>query len=123
VAPRTDVDAEPFWAALGEHRIVLQRCAADGKLRFPPMPSCPHCGTPGGEHVEVDGAARVYSWVTVHRPLTPAMADQVPYTIATVELDGVRMVGRLEGEPGDGVAVRPTFVDHDDWTELRWTAQ
>jgi hypothetical protein len=32
------------------------------------------------------------------------------------------MVGRLEGSPGDGVAVRPSFVDHDDWTELRWLA-
>ena len=103
MAPRTDVDSAPFWAALREHRIVLQRCAEDGKLRFPPMPSCPHCGTPGGDEVEVAGEAQVYSWVTVHRPLTPAMADEVPYTIATVELpEGIRMVGRLEGEPADG---------------------
>ena len=121
MAPRTDVDSEPFWAALREHRIVLQCCAADGRLRFPPMLSCPHCGTPGGDVVEVSGDARVYSWVTVHWPLTPAMADEVPYTIATVELaEGARMVGRLEGEAGDGVAVTATFVDHDDWTELRW---
>ncbi len=123
MAPRTDVDSAPFWAALREHRIVLQRCEADGRLRFPPMPSCPHCGTPGGSEVEVTGDARVYSWVAVHRALTPAQETQVPYTIATVELsEGVRMVGRLEGEPGDGVAVTPAFVDHDDWTELQWRA-
>jgi uncharacterized OB-fold protein len=123
MAPRSDVDSEPFWAGLRERRILLQRCEADGRLRFPPMPSCPHCGTPGGEHVEVAGDARVYSWVVVHRALTPAQEGEVPYTIATVELDGVRMVGRLDGEPGDGVAVSPVFVDHADWTELRWTAQ
>ena len=124
MAPRADVDSEPFWAALREHRIVLQRCEADGRLRFPPMPSCPHCGTPGGTAVEVTGEAKVYSWVVVHRALTPAQEGQVPYTIATVELpEGVRMVGRLQGEAGDGVAVQPAFVDHEDWTELRWATR
>jgi uncharacterized OB-fold protein len=124
MAPRSDVDSAPFWAGLGVHRIVLQRCEADGRLRFPPMPSCPHCGTPGGTEVEVSGDARIYSWVAVHRALTPAQESQVPYTIATVELpEGVRMVGRLDGEPGDGVAVSPVFVDHDDWTELRFEVQ
>jgi uncharacterized OB-fold protein len=122
-APRADVDSAPFWAGLRRHRIVLQRCDADGRLRFPPMPSCPRCGTPGGAEVEVTGDARVYSWVVVHRALTPGQEGEVPYTIATVELpEGVRMVGRLTGVPGDGVPVSPVFVDHDDWTELRWRA-
>jgi uncharacterized OB-fold protein len=121
MAPRVDVDSVAFWAGLREHRIVLQRCDTDGRFRFPPMPSCPHCGTPGGVDVEVDGHGVVYSWVVVHRALTPGQEGEVPYTIATVELpEGVRMVGRLDGDPGDGVPVTPAFVDHDDWTELRF---
>ena len=118
-APRVDVDSRAWWDGLRERRLVVARCEACGRHRFPPMPSCPFCGLPGGDDVELDGSGRVYSWVVVHRALTPAQ-EGVPYTVATVELDGVRMLGRLEGEPGDGAPVAPVFVDHDGWTELRF---
>lgn len=121
-APRVDVDSRAWWDGLRDHRLVLQRCEEDGRFRFPPMPSCPYCGTPGGTDTEVEGRGAVYSWVVVHRALTPDVTE-VPYTIATVELPaGVRMVGRLDGEPADGAPVSAVFVDHDDWTELRWRA-
>jgi uncharacterized OB-fold protein len=119
--PRVDDDARSFWAGMREHRIVLQQCEACGRRRFPPMPSCPFCGGPGGTDTEVDGHGKVYSWVVVHRALTPAQEGEVPYTVATVELpDGVRMVGRLIGEGAPDAPVAPVFVDHDDWTELRF---
>ncbi len=121
-APRVDVDSRAWWDGLRDHRLVLQRCEEDGRFRFPPMPSCPYCGTPGGTDTEVEGRGAVYSWVVVHRALTPDVTE-VPYTIATVELPaGVRMVGRLDGAPADGAPVSAVFVDHDDWTELRWRA-
>jgi uncharacterized OB-fold protein len=68
----------------------------------------------------------VYSWVGVQRALTPAFESEVPYTIATVDLDeGARAFGRLEGaEPtAPGGAVTATFVDHPEWTELRFVAR
>ena len=123
-APVADLESARWWEALREHRVVLQRCDAGGHLRFPPMPSCPYCGTRGFSEVEVSGRGRIYAMVRVHRALTPAMADEVPYAVATVELDeGPRVVARLE--EGDGAlrideAVRPRFVDHDGWTELRF---
>ena len=118
---RTDVDSEPWWDALRRHRVVLQRCESCGKRRFPRVPACPWCGTPGGVDEEIDGRGRVYSWIVVHRALTGA--HEVPYTVAVVELPGgPRLLGRLEGTPADGVEVEPFFVDHDDWTELRFRA-
>ena len=122
--PTVDEVSAPFWAALAEHRIVVQSCAACGRHRFPRVPWCPYCGTEGGDDVEISGAGAVYSFVRVHRALTPAMADEVPYTVATVDLDGgSRIVGRAE--PAEAVAigrrVEPRFVDHDGWTELRFT--
>jgi uncharacterized OB-fold protein len=65
----------------------------------------------------------VYSWVGVHRALTPAFQDDVPYTIATVDLvEGARAFARLVGpeptEPGGEVVA--TYVDHAEWTELRF---
>jgi uncharacterized OB-fold protein len=87
------------------------------------MPACPYCGTFGGVEVAVAGTGRVYSFVRVHRALTAAFADEVPYSVATVDLDGGgRVFARIV--PPDaaavGLEVRPVFVDHAGWTELRF---
>ena len=69
------------------------------------------------------GAGEVYSWVRVERALTPAMADDAPYCVATVDLDGGgRLQARLEppGAASIGLAVHPLYVDHGTWTELRF---
>jgi uncharacterized OB-fold protein len=123
-APVPDVESRPFWDGLKAGRLVLQVCSACGHHRFPRMPSCPYCGAPGGTDVVVPGTGRVYSWVRVHRPMSPRVPEsELPYAIVTVTLDtGPRLVGRLE--PAERAAVdlpvRPLFVDHGDWTELRF---
>jgi hypothetical protein len=125
MAPQTDIESRPYWDALREHRVVVQRCASCGRLRFPPMPGCPYCGARGREQVEVSGAGRVYSFVRVHRALTPAMEGEVPYVVAVVQLGdgGPRIIGRVDGDPF-AVAIDdemvPRFVNHDGWTELRF---
>jgi uncharacterized OB-fold protein len=118
-----DGESESFWHSLTEHRIELQRCTACGRRRFPPMPSCPYCAGVDTEIVDVPGTGTIYSWVRVHRALSEAMADEVPYCIATVDLDGgSRMFGRMaaEGDVGIGCRVHPLFVDHPGRTELRF---
>ena len=117
-----DLDGDPWWDALRDHRVVVQACPACGRHRLPRMPACPWCGTAGGADVEVAGTGVVYSFVRVQRALTEAMADDVPYAVAAVDLDGGgRVFARVEppGAAAVGLAVRPRFVDHDTWTELR----
>jgi uncharacterized protein len=122
--PTPDEESVGFWNALREHRVELQRCTACGRHRFPPMPSCPWCASTGRAVVASVGEGTVYSWVTVHRAFEPAWSDQVPYTIAVVELrERCRLLGRVETEPGAleaGLVVAPRFVDHASWTELRF---
>jgi uncharacterized OB-fold protein len=123
--PAPDVDEESafFWDGLREHRVLVQRCPVCGRCRFPAMPACPQCAAPGGEVVELDGRATVYSWIVIHRAFNPAFDADVPYTVATVELaPGCRTVARIEG--GDAVTagdqVQAVYADHDGWTELRF---
>lgn len=69
------------------------------------------------------GTGRLYSWVRVHQAFSPEWADEVPYVIATVELDeGCRMLARLEGvdEPRIGGRLVVRFVRHQDWCEPRF---
>ena len=119
--PTMDEHSAPYWAALAERRILTQTCAHCGKHRFPRLPACPYCATPGGIDVEVSGTGTVYSFVRVHKALTAAFNDQVPYAVATVALDGGgRILGRLfpPEAAAMGLAVGPDFLDHDGWTEL-----
>lgn len=122
-APTSDLDSAFYWEGLREHRILVQRCTACSKFRFPPMPTCPYCASTERETVEVSGEGAVYSWIVVHRAFQEHFADDVPYTVATVEFaEGPRVVGWLEDAPevGPGLAVVPRFVDHESWTELRF---
>lgn len=121
-----DLDGDPWWEALAGHRVVVQSCPSCRRRRLPRLPSCPWCASAGGQDVGVDGHGTVYSFVRAFRALTPGMEGDVPYAVATVELDGgARVFGRVE--PPDiaaiGLRVRPHFVDHDGWTELRFVPE
>jgi uncharacterized OB-fold protein len=85
------------------------------------MPTCPYCGARGASEQHAVGRGSVYSWVQVVHSLDERFADEVPYTVAVVELEeGPRIAARVEGEVDFGSAVEARFVDHDDWTELRF---
>lgn len=88
----------PFWAAVAEGRLELQRCGRCGGYRFFPGPVCPVCLEPGGEWTPVSGRGRLYSFTVVHRAPGPTFAAEVPYMIALVDLEeGPRLMARLEG--------------------------
>jgi uncharacterized OB-fold protein len=123
-APQPDLESAFWWDGLREHRLLLQRCAACGRPRFPPMPSCPGCASAATETVESEGHGVVYSFVTAHVSISPGYEGPLPYTVATVELaEGPRLLGRVDPPApvtiGDAVEAR--FVAHDTWTELYFT--
>jgi uncharacterized OB-fold protein len=122
--PEIDEDSAPFWEALREHRVSLQKCANCALVRFPPMPGCPSCGYSTAERLVVSGNGRIYSWIVANRPVGTLTADELPCTIVTVELDeGCRMLGRLDSGvvPTMDLRVEPRFIDHESWTELAFT--
>jgi uncharacterized OB-fold protein len=116
--PMVTPDTAFFWAgtALGELRI--QRCPACGKLRHPPGPMCPACGTPGdGGYVVAAGTGEVFSYVVHHHP--PVPGKKLPMVVALVQLpEGVRMVGEMPGVAPDrvriGLPVLVAFARLDD---------
>lgn len=107
-----DMDSAPWWAEVAEHRFTLPFCEEGGHFFFPPLPTCPLCGSEGVVLRDASGSGRIYSWVVIHRALDPRFADDVPYTIVAVHLDeGVRMFGRYcaVGQPQAGLRVHAVF--------------
>jgi len=111
--------SEGFWRACREGRLAIQRCDACGRLRHYPQPLCPHCRSSAASWQPVSGRGVVYSYAICHRAFHPAFAVEVPYVVATIELDeGVRMVADLRGVAPDavriGMPVRVCFERLDD---------
>ncbi|MFJ8586206.1 bifunctional MaoC family dehydratase N-terminal/OB-fold nucleic acid binding domain-containing protein [Streptomyces sp. NPDC093595] len=119
--PVVNRDNAGFWEGVAAHRLLLQRCAGCGTLRFPWLPGCWSCGSDRWDAVEADGSGTVYSYVVVHHPPFPAFDP--PYAVGLIELaEGVRVVSNVTGVPYAevriGMPVRLEFQRVDDDLEL-----
>ncbi|MEX2540682.1 MAG: Zn-ribbon domain-containing OB-fold protein [Trueperaceae bacterium] len=90
-APQPTQLAQPFWDALLEQRILIQRCNSCGNLIHNPKIRCPNCHGADLGWANCPTSGRIYSYTVVHRPLNDAFADNVPYVIGLVELDEVKV--------------------------------
>ncbi|WP_367322066.1 bifunctional MaoC family dehydratase N-terminal/OB-fold nucleic acid binding domain-containing protein [Streptomyces sp. HUAS ZL42] len=124
--PVVNRDNAGFWAGVRQHRLLIQRCADCGILRFPWLPGCNSCGSLDWDPLEACGEGTVFSYVVMHHPPFPAFtasdhgADAAgPYAVALIELaEGVRMISNVVGVPYDkvriGLPVRVEFRAYDD---------
>lgn len=103
--PRPSAESQPFWDAAREHRLMLQKCKACGKFRFPPSQRCVHCLSGDHEWTEVSGTGKVFSFVTYHRLYHKGWDGELPYVVAVIELDeGPRLVSTVANCKADDVA-------------------
>jgi uncharacterized protein len=118
IHPEVDQDSAPYWESLRGHSARIQKCEDCGQFRFPPAPTCYHCGKASGKWEEISGKGRIYSWIVVNHPVDKRLADEVPFVVALIELsEGPRVVGRLTGCGKDeiraGLPVRAVYDDLD----------
>ena len=92
--PTPSRDSTFFWDGLREGKLLGQSCVGCGKLRHPPRPVCPDCGSLEWEAVPLSGRGRVHAWIKpVHPPLP--MFDE-GYLVALIELEeGIRILSNL----------------------------
>ena len=117
--PTPTPETKPYWDALKEHRLLIQRCVTCRKPYFYPRPFCPDCFSFDVEWFEASGKGKLYSFVINHRPAPGFGPD--PYVIAVVELDeGPRMMSNLVDIEPDPEVIRcdmPLQIVYDDVTE------
>lgn len=113
-------DTYPFWDALRDHELRLQRCSDCGSWRFPPRPYCAACRSAKAGWEQVSGQGVVYTWTVCHPPVLPAFAERAPYNAVVVQLDeGPFLVSNLVGwdagqEIPIGLPVAVEFLDVAD---------
>ena len=124
IVPVATPTSQPFWDALAERRVEIQRCDDCSSWVFYPRVRCAGCLSSALTWTEVSGEGTVYTFTVARQPTTLAFADVVIPIIAVVELDeGPRLTTSLESvDPADvrvGMRVQPVFVDAGYMTLLR----
>ncbi|NUU26051.1 MAG: hypothetical protein HOV68_31810 [Streptomycetaceae bacterium] len=123
--PRPDRLSAPYWEAVGERRLRIQRCRRCSRYIHLPEALCPKCG--GGDlgWDEVSGRGTVHTFSVVHRTFAPGFADRTPYVIAWIDLveqPALRAFGNVLGlPPADvriGLPVRLCFEDVEGFGPL-----
>jgi uncharacterized OB-fold protein len=76
-----------YLTAIANGRLVGQRCPSCKKVYLPPRGSCPTCGVPTEEEVEVAHKGIVTSFCVVRVPY-PGQQIKPPYVSASILLDG-----------------------------------
>jgi uncharacterized OB-fold protein len=92
VPERTEL-TEHYWARAARGVIALQRCGDCAQVWHPPSPSCPTNPSHRIEWFDASGRGQLYSYTQVEHAAHPAVADQLPYVIALIDLEeGPRFV-------------------------------
>lgn len=90
-----------YWDGARRGALVLQRCTACGHVRHYPTLLCPACHSDGVEPLAASGRGTVHSWTVAHHAFDPAFADDLPYTLVTVDVaEGPRVLARFDAADG-----------------------
>ena len=102
-------DLEPHTQAFfTSGKMLIQRCATCTRVQHPPEVICHGCLGNDFEDHEVPGEGSVHSFIIVHHPAHPSLADSVPYAVVLVSLDAlpeVRITGNLPDFPIDQIRI------------------
>ena len=94
-APVADADSAPYWSALHEGRLLLQRCDECGAVQLYPRDRCLTCRGPV-TWVEASGRGTVYSFTVIRQNYSRPFRDWIPYVVALVDLEeGPRVMTNL----------------------------
>ena len=95
------------WRRIPErYRLLGVICKTCSKTYFPKRSICPKCRRKGKiEEIQFSGKGKVYSFTEVTAP-PDGFEDQVPYTLAIIELDeGAKLLGQIVDAHKDDVKI------------------
>ena len=90
-------ESQPYWDGMREGKLMLQHCAACGKVRHYPRPVCPHCFSMESEFKAAPLTGTLHTWTVCHHPFNFFFKAQAPYIVALVDIGGVRINAPLRG--------------------------
>jgi uncharacterized protein len=109
-----------FWEGTKEGKLLIQFCKDCNSNIFYPRKFCPECWSKNLDWKQASGKATIYTFSTAYDMVEPKFIDELPYTIAYVDLEeGIRLMTRIvECKPEDieiGMPVGVVFYPRNDF--------
>ena len=106
--PVITAEAQPFWDAAAQNKLVMQRCQDCRAYIWTPRPACFECGSANVAWTQLSGNGKVYSFTVIRqvvgRAASKAFEPDIPYVVAWIDLDeGPRMISNVIGCPAEDV--------------------
>ncbi|NMP16863.1 Zn-ribbon domain-containing OB-fold protein [Thalassotalea sp. Y01] len=96
--PNISKESQGFWDAVQQDKLVIQHCNSCDSNIFYPRRICPHCWSKDLGWVEASGKGTIFSVTTTYLGTTAEFSDELPITVAWIDLDeGVRMASNIVG--------------------------
>lgn len=118
--PEVQPWSQKFWDGTKERKLLIQVCKDCNSKIFYPRKYCPECWSGKLDWIEASGKGKIYTFSTAYGMVEPRFMDELPYTIAYVDLDeGVRLMTRIvDCDPKEikiGMEVEVTFFQREDF--------
>ena len=109
--------SQPYFDAAARGELQLQRCPRDGVFYYP-RSVCPRCWKTDWQWQALSGRGEVHSFTIDRVGHDPALAAEVPYCIALVDLEeGARVVANVVSCPVESVRIGlPVEATFDTFT-------
>ena len=117
--PLTQPWSLKFWEGAKENKLLIQHCKDCNSTIFYPRKFCPECWSGNLDWIQSSGKGKIYTFSTAYDMVEPRFWEDLPYTIAYVDLEeGIRMMTRIvECKPEDikiGMDVEVVFHKLND---------
>src|SRR4051794_28704299 len=111
--PVPDEASRPFFDGALEGKLMMLRCRAcgtwmapSGGIGAPVRTRCVSCFSGELDWTAASGRATLYSFALMHQLYDEAFADEIPYNLSVVELEGgVRLTTQVVGVPNDRLEI------------------
>ena len=112
-------DNRQYWQYCKKHELRMQKCHNCGYIRFPPSLVCPQCHSMDFEWEKLSGQGKIYSFVIYRMSYHPSYADDIPYTVAIIQLaEGPRMESNITDCKVEDIRIdMPVEVYFNDLTD------
>jgi uncharacterized OB-fold protein len=119
--PSPDDVTRPFWEAVNERRLVVQRCTSCGYYNHPPRTLCDACLSQELRFEPVSGRGHIHTFTVMHQRDVPGFESEAPFVNIVVELEEQPMLLMVSNLPISerervhiGAAVMVEFEDRGD---------
>ncbi len=113
--PVPDQSTKPFWDAVQQRQLVIQRCQACKRYSHPPVSYCQNCGSRDLRFEAVSGRGAIYSFTIVSDTRLKGFEEVLPYQVVLVELTeqrGLLMTVNMADTPVSGLRIGAPVLAH-----------